>query len=402
MVRLIATGAGGAVRKAAKAMDPERLKTPVQLEQERAMAESGAASVDQGMPTGAPWEMAGHALIPRAGENGRMGWDLPDIETEVDAEGKPNPHFIPKRKKNAAGTEEDNPHYLEARAMHDHMEALELLHKEINPNIDFQKEYADILAERQQNDERKPRGNALSSFAIALGGGRQAAAQYAETNKNADADDAEKAEKALLFKKSLVDAHVKQLVEEGNWQKAMKQNEISENFARRLKEAADLRAHQFKMDENEQLMGGREEVARINGQNRLNAARLRLESLGSAAGLEGKFLNAYMTEVGKLMAQLNAGIGKLNDPAEFSKASDDVNDMAVKFVETFRKQQAAEKATPAAKAEGDGAKGAGSMVQMMKNGQPHGAPITKEDFMARGGAEGAKSHGYTFKSVKTQ
>lgn len=334
-----------------------------------------------------PWETAGHALIPTV-QDGVSGYSLPDIENPLTPDGKPNPMYIPPTVKDAMGADSPNPHYTEARAVHDAFTAMDKAHRENNPSIDFAKQYGDLLAEQKANADaaKKPRGNALSAFAIGLGGGPQAQAQYAETNKAASETEADARDKALQFKKALVDAHVKQLVDQGNWKQALAQNEISTNLDRLLKESEAQRTHLNRMSENAQLIAGRQNVADTSAAARIGAAKVRLEGIAAQHGVPDRLMNAFLTEAGKHIAQQS---DLIPDPeawqARMPMMYDELGAIADK-VKAMKDPAAAP--VPGKK---------GKMVQMFMNGQPHGAPISPEDFKARGGAGAAAEHGYTFK-----
>jgi hypothetical protein len=335
-----------------------------------------------------PWETAGHALIPTV-QDGVSGYSLPDIENPLTPDGKPNPMYIPPTVKDAMGKDTANPHYTEARAVHDAFTAMDKSHRENNPNIDFAKQYGDLMAEQQANAEaaKKPRGNALSAFAIGLGAGPAGQAAYAKTNQAASETEADARDKALQFKKALVDAHVKQLVEQGNWKQALAQNEISTNLDRLLKESDTQRAHLNRMEENKQLIAGRQGVADTQAQGRIASTRIRAEAIAHQHGVPDKLMNAFLAKAGQKIAEQS---DLIPDPDAWEARMPIMYDELGKIADQV-KQMSTPDAAPA-----PGAK-KGKMVQMYMNGQPHGAPISPEDFKSRGGAQAAATHGYTFK-----
>ena len=403
VIKNVAGGVGSAIHKTSQAIDAPFVdqpapKTPTQ---EAPAASATPTSTDpadtNGDGTVTPterhaWEVAGHALTP-ASQGGRSGFELPDIENATDTTGKPNPFYIPKTRKGAKGVDEPNPDYVDAARVHQAMEALDRIHTENNPHIDYAKEYQGIIDDQARANAQPKRGNALSAFAIALGAGPQAAAQYGATNRAEDESDATKEQNRIEFKKSLVDAHVKQLVEEGKWKEALRANEISTTLERQLSQSAEQRKHENRMEESQQLIGGRQGVADTQAHSRIRAAQVRVDAIGHQTGLTGQFMKSFQTEMGKRVAQLTTGL--TNDPDSGVEAIPEILRAAEEIADNLKAEQ--DKATPAAGGAGTGHTGGGKMVQMYKGDKPYGAPISPDEFKKRGGAAAAQTHGYTFK-----
>jgi hypothetical protein len=404
-IRNVAGGVGSAVQKASRAMDAPFVDKPaVTPAAQETTTPAGVAK------TGAPidpmdsnhdgivspterraWEIAGHALIPSQ-QGGRSGFELPDIENAADPTGKPNPFYIPKTRKNAKGADEPNPDYVDASNIHRAMETLDRIHTENNPHIDYAKEYQGIINDQAKIDAQPKRGNALSAFAIALGGGPEAAQQYAATNRAEDQSDTDKASKALEFKKSLVDAHVKQLVEQGKWKEAIQQNEVSRTLEQQLAASSEERKHLNRMAENEQLIGGRSDVAHTNANARIRAVQERVHGIAMQVGLVGDFQKAFDKEMGKRLAGLTTGI--MNDPESGLESLPDIFEAASEIASRLRTQQDAQGGEGGSSQAGTTG---GKKVQMYRDGKPYGQPISAQEFKKRGGASAAQTHGYTFK-----
>lgn len=433
VIRNVAGGVGSAVQRASKAMDapfvdrpapstppstpPPTSANPSPAPTQPAGGEPAPGATDPHIPVGPQaghpadadgdgvvtpaerraWEVAGHSLSPMT-QGGRSGFSLPDIENPSTPDGKPNPFYIPKTIKDKSGKDVPNPDYTDAAQVHRAMEELDRIHTENNPHIDYAKEYADILAEQKRNAEVPRRGNALSAFAIALGGGSQALQNYQETNREADMTDAQKRDAQLQFKKQLVDAHVKQLTDEGKWKEALRANEVSMNLDRLLSESSERRKHEFRMQENEQLMGGRANVASITANGRIRAVQTRLDGIAHQTGLQGDFYKAFSKEMAKRVAQLTTGL--TNDPESGIDAIPDILAAGEEIAQRLHEQQVAaggSGGTGGNTGGTGGSGGGGKMVQMYKAGQPFGNPIPLAEFNQRGGSAAAKKHGYTFK-----
>lgn len=314
------------------------------------------------------WNTPYHVLTPTADG----GFTLPNIDepTIKDAEGNdvPNPAYIPK----------DHPDYADASDTHKAFAELDRIHQENAPHVDFAKEYQNILAQMKADAAAPRHGNALSAFAIGLGGGSAAQENYQKTNSAEDQVTADAADKALQFKKSLVDAHVKQLVDEGNWKEAIKANEVKTNLERRLGESAAEREFNRKKALNEQLIQGRVDVANIRAQE----ASRRASAIASAHGLTGELLKSYMKKAGEMIA---AHKGIIDDPQQWDEAMPGMFDQLTAVAEGLSKL-GTPKAAPA-----------GKMVHMYKDGVPNGKVLTPEEFAKHGGAAAAEKLGYTFK-----
>lgn len=396
----IAKGAstiGRAVQTASKAMDKPFKDAPAKPETNPIMPHPADANAD-GTVTPAErraWEVAGHALT--AGEkDGSKGWHLPDIENQftLDESGapsdKPNPFYIPPTRKNKEGKDEPNPDFTDAQQTHEAFRRLDQIHREANPGIDHGREYQNILAEQQANTEQQPRGNALSAFAIALGAGPEAAQRYMKTNQDADKKDSDNASEKLQFKKSLVDAHVKQLVEEGKWKEALKSNEISTNLERLLKESTAKREHARSLELEEAKIGGRNEVARTRARAAIQSARERVHGIATQTKLSGKYMENFLKEMGKRQARLITGIGDMNDPqaglALIPQLLSDAEDIAEKLKGMETAGIDPDTGQPTAKPKG---KSAPAGTTMMKSPKGDTRPVKNEE------VETAKSHGWT-------
>lgn len=370
-IKKVAGGIGSAVKRVSEAVDKPFADEPIKAPANPMDAnQDGVVSVAEKRA----WEIAGHALTPFE-QDGRKGFNLPDIDNEMDAEGKPNKFYIPKMKKNKDGVDEPNLDYVDASNVHKAFEQYDQILRESNPHIDYAKEYEGIQAEQKKNAEVKPRGNALSAFAIALGGGDKAAQQYNATNKEADQNDSSERERGLQFRKSLVDAHVKQLAEEGKWRDALKQNAVSDNLKRLLEETQKERDHKRDMEKTDALIGGRKESAQITAGARIRAVQERVKGIEKQVGLSGVFATAFQKEIAKSLAGLTKGL--MNDPESGLEALPDILSMAEDIAERLKAEQDKQ-------GEGGGGKptptgGTGKVRVKLPNGQSGSIPADKVD-----------------------
>jgi hypothetical protein len=180
----------------------------------------------------------------------------------------------------------NDPDYEEKSKIHAAFLALDKHLTENVPNVDFQKQYQDIqneMAKAPQERHISP----LRKFAIALGtqdpeqpyAPNRGLAQVEETAQKQHAGAMSEFEKTLDLKREAMTGHIQQLMQQGEFRKALAMANTKAQNDITAARAKDTREHSNKMEEIKATVAGRADVARIAAQGAMDRAEARIAAV---------------------------------------------------------------------------------------------------------------------------
>jgi len=242
---------------------------------------------------------------PAAANEGAQtsGFSLPDLGPSPDpnapeyqgAEGQ-------KRYADAQAT------YAHKQDIHQAFTDLEKTYAGLEPNRDYQKEYQDMVAQQQAHEAERPKGDALSRFALALGdynpAVRQSGVSNLETyNKNvaeAGAQSDKSFAQRMVLRAKMHESAAADAEASGNWKKALKEQES----LALLKADEDALKQRREMEKVGAQQSGANTRAVLRRDAAEKVANIRARAIGSAHGLSGGFLATFEEEAAKSVAKL--------------------------------------------------------------------------------------------------
>lgn len=236
-----------------------------------------------------------------------------------------------------------DPDYEEKKAIHDAFTGLDKHFNENVPGVDFYKHYRGIMDDLKKAPQERHL-NPLSKFAIALGtqdpehpyAPNTGLATAQKTAENQQSEEEALFGKALGFKKEALEGHLKQLLQQGDFKKALSQSAALQDLAATQGRIKNEREGAQKIKEIEATNTGRAQVARMRADSAKTVADIRAQH----ATAVGKNLNLSPSDKAQQAAQIAGAKAKYlnminDDPQTHEPASQEMIDRAD---EVYRKE----------------------------------------------------------------
>jgi len=171
----------------------------------------------------------------------------------------------------------------EKQKVHDALLALDKHWSEANPEVDYEGHYRKLAAEMKAGAPKEREWNPFSKFAIALGtqdpdhpyDENMGLRKMKETSEGKLAEEKKTFEENMSLRKEALSGHIRQLLDQGNFRKALTELNAKEQMGISRNRAE----HGFKMQEIEAQGNIKKETARIAAQAAMTRAENRLRYL---------------------------------------------------------------------------------------------------------------------------
>ncbi len=247
----------------------------------------------------------------------------------------------------AAKLAEAQEDYAHRQKVHDSLLQLDRIFQEAHPGRDFQGEYQQSLQEQKQNEAERPQGSTLARFALGLGDQNPAvkSSNLERYNKEVDSEQSrfdQSANRRTMLRLKMHEAAADEAETKGNWKKALAERQHADmlKFDEERRKAAD----EQKKVETQQ--SGATERATIKADAARDTATTRANAIGKHSGLKGTFLDMFMKEAAKKVAERFGGqaLNKNYGSTDIEDVTSELEDMADMY-ERLQKRAASGGAT---------------------------------------------------------
>ncbi len=276
------------------------------------------------------------AAAPAPAKGAPKGFSLPDLGP---APNPSDPQY--QGEEGQKKLAEDLTDYQHKQDIHQAFTDLDKVYAEAHPQRNFQQEYLDEIRMQQEHEKSRPQGSGLARAALALGDFNPAVQQSGRSNLtdyNARVSEAQgESDKGfsqrMTLRLKMHEAAAAEAQTQGNWKKALAENEKAALLAA---DAATL-AHRRDMEKTRAVIEGQNTRANIRADAMERTAKMRAQTIAAGHGLSGSFLSAFEKEAAKAVAKL---LGPRDLTKEYTPA--DVESISIyleNLAEMFHDQQ---------------------------------------------------------------